>query len=101
MATVNDDSDRDGLLAAAVGQGMFDNLGAEDLVVSVVRTPLADRDGPPTAPVPAYSARIRMVGGEVQLIRSEPRGEVAPLVRPAAGGKATGTDAGTAAEGTR
>jgi len=103
MATVDDDSDRDGLLAAAVGQGMFDNLNAEDLVVSVVRTPLADRDGPPTSPVSAYSARIRMVGGEVQLIRSEPRGEVAPLVRPAAGGKAidADADADAASEGSR
>jgi len=99
MATVNDDADRDGLLAAAIGRGMFDELGAEDLVVSVVRTPLAERDGPPVSPVSASSARVRMVGGEVQLIRSEARGEVAPLVRPAAGGRAIDTDA--AAEGTR
>ena len=99
-AMATDDTDRDGLLAAAVGQGMFDDLGGEDLVVSVVRTPLADRDGPPTSPVPAYSARIRMVGGEVQLIRSEPRGEVAPLVRPDASGSANDEGTEQAAEST-
>ena len=84
MAAV-DDADRDGLLTAAVGRGMFDELGAEDLIVSIVRTPLADRDGPPRSPTTAYSARIRLVGGDVQLIRSEDRSELAPLVRPAAG----------------
>jgi hypothetical protein len=85
MAAVDDDSDRDGLLASAVGRGMFDELGAEDLIVSIVRTPLADRDGPPRSPAMAYSARVRLVGGDVQLIRSEDRSELAPLVRPAAG----------------
>ena len=93
MATVTDDSDRDGLLAAAVGRGMFDDLNAQDLIVSVVRTPLPDRGEPAAAPVKAYSARVRMVGGDVQLIRSEARGEVAPLVRPADGDKASDTAA--------
>jgi len=99
MATVTDDSDRDGLLAAAVGRGMFDDLNAQDLIVSVVRTPLPDRGEPAAAPVTAYSARVRMVAGDVQLIRSEARGEVAPLVRPAAGDKAS--DAAAPAEETR
>jgi len=84
VSAVDEDADRDGLLAAAVGRGMFDELGAEDLTVSIVRTPLADRDGPAGSPATAYSARIRMVGGDVQLIRSEDRRELAPLVRPAA-----------------
>jgi len=80
-----EDTDRDGLLAAAVGRGMFDDVGAEDVTVRVLRAPLVDRGGPPTVPVQASSARVRMVGGELQLIRAEPRGEVAPLVRPDAG----------------
>lgn len=80
-----EDADRDGLLAAAVGRGMFDAVGAEDLTVRVLRTPLVERGGPPTVPVQASSARVRMVGGELQLIRAEPRGEVAPLVRPDVG----------------
>jgi hypothetical protein len=80
-----EDADRDGLLAAAVGRGMFDDVDAEDVTVRVLRTPLVDRGGPPTVPVQASSARVRMVGGELQLIRAEARGEVAPLVRPGAG----------------
>jgi hypothetical protein len=31
--------------------------------------------------VPVYTARVRVVDGEVQLIKSEPRGELAPLLR--------------------
>jgi hypothetical protein len=93
-----EDADRDGLLAAAVGRGMFDDIHAEDLAVRVLRTPLVDRDGPPPQTAQASSARVRMVGGEVQLLRAEPRGEVAPLVRPAAGGNASGDGAANAVE---
>jgi hypothetical protein len=96
-----EDADRDGLLAAAVGRGMFDEVGAEDVTVRVLRTPLVDRDGPPTAPVQASSARVRMVGGELQLIRAEPRGEVAPLVRPGISGDPGDGGAGNTAEATR
>lgn len=116
MVVVDDDADRDGLLAAAVGRGMFDDLagkdlagkdlggqdrGSQDLGVSIVRTPLVDRGGPPTSPAQVYSARVRMVGGELQLLRSEPRGEVAPLVRPIAGVKPLGNGVEPDAEGTR
>ena len=100
-----EDADRDGMLAAAVGRGMFDEMGAEmgaeDVTVRVLRTPLIDRGGPPPAPVQASSARVRMVGGELQLIRAEPRGEVAPLVRPDASGDPSDGGAGSAAEATR
>lgn len=96
-----EDADRDGLLAAAVGRGMFDDVGAEDVVVRVLRTPLVDRGGPPTATVQASSARVRMVGGEVQLLRAEPRGEVAPLVRPGTGGDAIDDRVGNATGATR
>ena len=96
-----EDADRDGLLAAAFGRGMFDEVGAEDVTVRVLRTPLVDRGGPPTAPVQASSARVRMVGGELQLIRAEPRGEVAPLVRPEASGDPSDGGAENAAEATR
>lgn len=96
-----EDADRDGLLAAAVGRGMFDDVGSEDVVVRVLRTPLVDRGGPPTAAVQASSARVRMVGGDVQLLRAEPRGEVAPLVRPDAGDDAIEDGAGNATGATR
>jgi hypothetical protein len=96
-----EDVDRDGLLAAAVGRGMFDDVGAEDVTVRVLRTPPAARGGPPTVPVQAFSARVRMVGGEVQLLREEPRGAVAPLVRPDAGGGASDEGTEQAEEATR
>jgi hypothetical protein len=96
-----EDTDRDGLLAAAVGRGMFDEVGAEDVNVRVLRTPLVDRGGPPSAPVQAFSARVRMVGGELQLIRAEPRGEVAPLVQPDASGDPSDGGTGNAAEAPR
>lgn len=96
-----EDADRDGLLAAAVARGMFDDMRAEDLVVRVLRTPLVDRGGPPTKAVQASSARVRMVAGEVQLLRAEPRGEVAPLVRPDVGDNATADAAGNAREATQ
>jgi hypothetical protein len=96
-----EDADRDGLLAAAFGRGMFDEVGAEDVTVRALRTPLVDRDGPPTAPVQASSARVRMVGNELQLIRAEPRGEVAPLVRPEASRDPRDVSTGNAAEATR
>ena len=96
-----EDTDRDGLLAAAVGRGMFDDVGAEDVTVRVLRTPLVDRGGPLPAPVQASSARVRMVGGELQLIRTEPRGEVAPLVRPDTRGNPSDGETRNAAEATR
>jgi hypothetical protein len=89
-----EDTDRDGLLAAAVGRGMFDD-------VRVLRTPLVDRGGPSLAPVQASSARVRMVDGELQLIRTEPRGEVAPLVRADASGDPSNGETGNAAEAAR
>ena len=96
-----EDTDRDGLLAAAVGRGMFDDVGAEDVTVRVLRTPLVDRGGPSPAQVQASSARVRMVGGELQLIRAEPRGEVAPLVRPDARGNPSDGETRNDAEATR
>jgi hypothetical protein len=77
-----DDADRDGLLAAALGRGLFADLGGEDVVVRILRTPPTDRGGPSPAAAPAYTARVRMVRGDLQLLRQEARGEVAPLVSP-------------------
>lgn len=83
VADAADDSDRGGPLAAAVGRGLFATLGGEDVMVRVVRTPSADRGAPPRAAETAYAARVRSRDGELQLLRSEPRVEVAPLVTPA------------------
>lgn len=70
------------VLAAAVGRGAFADLGREDVRVRVMRRPLRERNAAAAEPAPVYAARVRFVDGEVQLIKSEPRGELAPLVRP-------------------
>jgi hypothetical protein len=77
-----DDADRDGLLAAAVGRGGFGELAAEDVTLRIVRTPPTDRGAAPPQTATAYAARVRLVAGELQLLRQEARGEVAPLARP-------------------
>lgn len=73
-------------LAAAVAAGGFDDLGTDDVTLRVSRRQLPDRRG---LPIPAgssivTSARVRSVGGEIQLIKAGPPGEVAPLATPPA-----------------
>jgi hypothetical protein len=82
VADAADDADRGGPLAAAIGRGLFATLGGEDVMVRVVRTPPPERGAPPRAAETAYAARVRSREGELQLLRSEPRVEVAPLVTP-------------------
>lgn len=71
------------VLAAAVGRGAFADLDAQDVTVRVLRRTLPERDGPPDDGTPrqAYAARVRIVDGDLQLIGSEARGELAPLRR--------------------
>jgi hypothetical protein len=72
------------ILASAVAAGAFADLGTEDVRIRVLRSPVPDRDAGTTPPVEqAYAARVRRIGGDVQLIKDEPRGELAPLVEPA------------------
>jgi len=72
------------VLAAAVGRGAFAALDTRDVRVRVLRRPLPERNAAADdgAPRQVYAARVRLVDGELQLLPSEPRGEVAPLVRP-------------------
>lgn len=83
VADADDDIDRGGPLVAAIGRGMFGTLAAEDVAVRVMRTPPPDRGGPAPTAETASAARVRTRDGELQLLRSEPRVEVAPLVAPA------------------
>lgn len=90
-ATAERDPDREGLLPAAVAAGLFDDLGTEDLSVRVLRQVRPERfeaaaagSVPPARFEQAYAARVRRVEGELQLLKSEPREELAPLVREAA-----------------
>lgn len=81
------DPDREGLLPAAVGAGLFAELGGEDVAIRVLRQMLPDRAEAALGPTPparyeqAYAARVRRVDGDLQLIKSEPREELAPLIR--------------------
>jgi hypothetical protein len=84
-ALAEQDPDREGLLPTAVGVGCFDELSAEDVSIRLLRhLPPERADVAAGAPAPrfdrAYAARVRRIGGEVQLLKAEPRGEVAPLV---------------------
>jgi hypothetical protein len=76
-----------GVVAAGVGRGGFALTGTTDVDVRVVRIPQPDRDAAVDAEVEqVYAARVRRAGDDIQLIRDEPRGELAPLVRPPADG---------------
>jgi hypothetical protein len=71
------------VLAAAVGRGAFADLDSQDVNVRVLRRSLPERDGPldDGKPRQVYAARVRLVDGELQLMPSEARGELAPLRR--------------------
>jgi hypothetical protein len=84
VVTLADDSDRESLLPTAIATGLMTEAGSDDVLVRIVRQPLPERTGSPSAPQQAFAARVRLVDGEPQLIRQEPRGEVAPVVRPPA-----------------
>jgi hypothetical protein len=75
-------------VAAGAGQAAFDSTGIDDVIVRVRRLPQPARLAREVAGdgEQVFTARVRQVGGEVQLIKDEPRGELAPLVRPAGDG---------------
>ena len=81
------DPDRESLLPAAIGAGLFDDVGGEDLSLRIVREVRPDRAEVATAGTgqprseQAYAARVRRVDGELQLIKNEPKEELAPLIR--------------------
>ncbi|MGI9177188.1 MAG: hypothetical protein ACR2IT_04950 [Pirellulales bacterium] len=74
------------VLAAGIGRGGFGELRVEDVNVRVFRLPLAARTDPADAGASeqVYDARVRLVGGDLQLIKEEPTSELAPLVKPSA-----------------
>jgi hypothetical protein len=81
------DPDRESLLPAAIGAGLFDDVGGEDLSLRIVREVRPDRAEVATAGTgqprseQAYAARVRRVDGELQLIKNEPKEELAPVIR--------------------
>ena len=82
------DPEREALVPAAVGRGVFRPWSTHDVSLRVLRHLPPDRrdvlDG--LADVAgrdeqAYAARVRLIDGEVQLITSTPSEELAPLVK--------------------
>ncbi len=69
-------------LAAAVAAWSFPRLGCTDVDMRVLRSGRAEPTAPTSTPddETAFEARIRRVDGDLQLLKKEPRGEVAPLV---------------------
>jgi hypothetical protein len=82
------DPDREALLPAAVGAGAFGPWSTRDLSLAVMRhlppdrgDVLAGEDDVAGRDDEAYAARVRLVDGEVQLIKATPPVELAPLVK--------------------
>jgi len=81
------DPDREALLPAAIGAGLFDDVGGEDLSLRILREVRPERAEVATVGAgqprfeQAYAARVRRVDGELQLIKNEPKEELAPVVR--------------------
>ncbi|MFN5757816.1 MAG: hypothetical protein ACK54F_04095 [Planctomycetia bacterium] len=81
------DPDREALLPAAIGAGLFDDVGGDDLAIRILRDVRPDRaevaaaGETPLRSEQAYAARVRRVDGELQLIKNEPQEELAPVIR--------------------
>jgi hypothetical protein len=82
------DPDREALLPAAVGAGAFAPWNTRDLSLAVIRHLPPDRGDVLAGQADvsgrddeAYAARVRRVNGEVQLIKSTPSVELAPLLK--------------------
>jgi hypothetical protein len=88
--------DAPSLVATAVAAAGFTALGVDDATIRVVRPVLPDRGAAATTtrPEQPFEARVRRVGDEIHLIRTEEPAAVAPLLRPQAGGGAGGTPPG-------
>ena len=82
VISVVDDSDRESILPTAIGMGLMDEAASDDVLVRIIRRPLPERTGVPAPPQQAFTARVRLIDGRPQLIRQEPRGEVAPVTKP-------------------
>lgn len=85
IADTGGDADRAARLAAGAAAASFGDLGA-DVRVRVLRRVRAEVGAAdPGRLEEAYAARVREVAGEIQLIRDEAAGAVAPLVSPRPG----------------
>ena len=71
------------LLRGVVGcDGPLRLRQAEDAEIDIGGSQAGEPAAADDAAEQVYAARVRRVADDIQLIRQEPRGEVAPLVRP-------------------
>jgi hypothetical protein len=73
---------REGLLPAGFGAAVFAACGSDDVELRIMIQPRPERQLPLAVPDPvvAYQARLRRLsGGDLQLIKTEARREVAPV----------------------
>lgn len=82
IAGTGGDEDRAARLAADAAAATFDDFGP-DVRIRVLRRARADVGGTDPARLDeAFAARVREVAGDLQLIRDEPAGAVAPVATP-------------------
>ncbi len=76
-------ADRAGILSTAIGAGLLDAAGEEDVVVRFMRAIPPERELAGHSPrvETIHQGRVRRVDGEIQWIPLPPAEEVAPLVR--------------------
>ena len=79
------ESGREGLLPAGFGAALFNACNSDDVDLRVMIQLRPERQLPQALPDPvlAYQGRLRRLsGGELQLIKTEARREVAPVAQP-------------------
>ena len=83
-----EDLTREGLLPAGFSEAAFAACESNDIDLRILVLPRPERQSPINAPAPIvlYRARIRKVAGDnIQLIKSESRQEMAPVVQQEGG----------------
>ncbi len=83
-----EEAGREGLLPAGFSEAAFAMCESDDIVLRIFVQPRPERQLPidNPAPIVLYEARLRkLVGGDIQLIKSEHRREVAPVISGSGG----------------
>ncbi|MEO2001811.1 MAG: hypothetical protein ABGW75_09295 [Pirellulales bacterium] len=83
-----EEAGREGLLAEGFSKAAFRICDSNDIDLRILVQPRPERQHPMDAPAPSvlYEARVRKVsGGDIQLIKSESRQEMAPVISGSSG----------------
>lgn len=83
-----EEAGREGLLPAGFSEAAFSLCASDDIVLRIFVQPRPERQLPldNPAPIVLYEARLRrLAGGDIQLIKSEHRREMAPVISGSGG----------------